>query len=54
MHILAKDLRLAGELAHSVGKPSALGAATSALFAAAIAAGLKDADDSALISWAAH
>jgi 3-hydroxyisobutyrate dehydrogenase len=53
MHILAKDLRLAVELANSVGKTTKLGADTSALFAAALAAGLTDADDSALISWAA-
>jgi L-threonate 2-dehydrogenase len=54
MHILAKDLRLAEELGRSVGKATTLGAATTALFAAAIKAGLKDADDSALISWAAR
>jgi 3-hydroxyisobutyrate dehydrogenase-like beta-hydroxyacid dehydrogenase len=54
MHILAKDLRLAEELGRSVGKLTTLGAATTALFAAAIKAGLKDADDSALISWAAR
>src|SRR5882672_1705043 len=53
MHILAKDLRLAVDLANSVGKTTKLGADTSALFAAALAAGLTDADDSALISWAA-
>ncbi|HUL67851.1 MAG TPA: NAD(P)-dependent oxidoreductase [Burkholderiaceae bacterium] len=54
MHILAKDVRLAEELARAVGKPTTLGAATSALFSAAIASGLRDADDSALISWAAR
>ena len=54
MHILAKDLRLAEELALSLGKPATLGAATSALFTAAMASGLRDADDSALISWAAR
>jgi 3-hydroxyisobutyrate dehydrogenase len=54
MHILAKDLRLAGELARDVGKAASLGSATSALFAAAIAAGLTEADDSALIAWAAR
>jgi 3-hydroxyisobutyrate dehydrogenase-like beta-hydroxyacid dehydrogenase len=51
MHILAKDLRLAVDLAHAVGKDTTLGVATSALFSAALAAGLADADDSALISW---
>jgi 3-hydroxyisobutyrate dehydrogenase len=54
MHILAKDVRLAEELGRSVGKPTTLGAATSALFTAAIGSGLRDADDSALISWAAR
>ena len=54
MHILAKDVRLAEELARSVGKPTTLGAATSALFQAAMASGLRDADDSALISWTAR
>lgn len=54
MHILAKDLRLAGELARAVGRPTSLGAATSALFAAAMAAGLADVDDSALIAWSAR
>jgi putative dehydrogenase len=54
MHILAKDLRLAEDLARSLGKATTLGAATSALFAAAITSGLGDADDSALISWAAR
>jgi putative dehydrogenase len=54
MHILAKDLRLAEDLARSLGKPTTLGAATSALFTAAMASGLRDADDSALISWAAR
>jgi len=53
MHILAKDLRLAEDLARSLGKPTSLGAATTTLFAAAMAAGFGDADDSALISWAA-
>jgi len=54
MHILAKDLRLAVDLARSVGKDTALGTATSALFAAAVAAGLTDADDSELIAFAAR
>ena len=53
MQILAKDVRLAVDLANSVGKTTRLGADTCALFAAALAAGLTDADDSALISWAA-
>ena len=54
MHILAKDVRLAVELAATVGRPTTLGAATSALFAAALQAGLGAADDSALIAWAAR
>lgn len=51
MHILAKDLRLAVEFARSVGKDTTLGTATSALFSGALAAGLSEADDSALIAW---
>jgi len=54
MHILAKDMRLALELARSVGGPDSVGASASATFAAAAAAGLKDADDSALIRWLAE
>jgi putative dehydrogenase len=54
MHILAKDLRLAEDLARTVGRATTLGSATSELFAAAMAARLSDADDSALISWAAR
>jgi L-threonate 2-dehydrogenase len=54
MHILAKDLRLAVELAQSVGKQTTLGAATRALFAGAIADGLAESDDSALVSWVAR
>jgi L-threonate 2-dehydrogenase len=53
MHILAKDMRLAIELARSVDGPSRVGSAASATFAAAVAAGLKDEDDSALIRWLA-
>ncbi|HTT10926.1 MAG TPA: NAD(P)-dependent oxidoreductase [Burkholderiaceae bacterium] len=52
MHILAKDLQLAEDLARSLGRTTTLGAATSALFSAAMASGLSDADDSALIFWA--
>jgi 3-hydroxyisobutyrate dehydrogenase-like beta-hydroxyacid dehydrogenase len=54
MHILAKDLRLAVDLAKSVGRTTTLGTATAALFAAAVAAGLTDADDSELIAFAAR
>ena len=54
MHILAKDVRLAVDLADTVGRPTTLGAATNVLFAAALQAGLGDADDSALIAWAAR
>lgn len=53
MHILAKDLRLALDLARSVGQRAPVAAASRDLFAAAVAAGLKDADDSALIGWLA-
>jgi 3-hydroxyisobutyrate dehydrogenase len=51
-HILAKDMRLALELAAACGSATPLGAAASARFAAAIAAGRADADDSVLFELA--
>lgn len=53
MHILAKDVRLALDLARSLGVPSELGAVTSDQFAAALASGLVEEDDSALMRWKA-
>jgi len=51
MHILAKDLRLALGLVQRTGETAALGAVASAMFEAALAAGLAHEDDSALLSW---
>jgi 3-hydroxyisobutyrate dehydrogenase len=53
MHILAKDLRLGLDLERGLGMKAALGAAASAMFESALAAGLADADDSMLIRWQA-
>jgi 3-hydroxyisobutyrate dehydrogenase len=53
MRILAKDMRLAVELAASVAGPTEVGGAASAVFAAALTAGLHDADDARLIEWLA-
>jgi 3-hydroxyisobutyrate dehydrogenase len=51
-HILAKDMRLALELAAACGSATPLRAAAAARFAAAIAAGRADADDSVLFELA--
>jgi len=53
MHILAKDVSLALDLARSLELPAELAAVASEAFSAAIAAGLVDQDDSALIRWRA-
>jgi 3-hydroxyisobutyrate dehydrogenase len=51
LSLLAKDSRLAIELARAVDADVALGAAAAARFAAACAAGMAGADDAALYAW---
>lgn len=51
MTLLAKDTRLAQEAAAHVGFAGPLGASTSAVFAAAVAAGLEGLDDAALLAF---
>lgn len=51
-HILAKDVRLALELASACGAATPIGAAAGARFEAALAAGRADADDSVLFELA--
>jgi 3-hydroxyisobutyrate dehydrogenase len=51
MSLLAKDSRLAVEMARTVDADVALGAAAAARFAAACAAGLSSVDDAALYGW---
>lgn len=49
--LLAKDTRLAQEAAEHVGFAGPLGASASAVFAAAVAAGLEGLDDAALLTF---
>jgi len=51
MTLLAKDTRLAQEAAQTAGFEGPLGAAASAAFAAAVAAGMQDQDDAALLGF---
>ena len=51
MTLLAKDTRLAQEAAQAAGFEGPLGAAASAVFAGAVAAGLQDQDDAALLGF---
>ncbi len=51
MTLLAKDTRLAQEAALQVGFAGPLGASASAVFAAAVAAGLEGLDDAALLTF---
>jgi putative dehydrogenase len=51
LSLLAKDSRLAVEMARAVDADVALGAAAAARFAAACAAGLHGADDAVLYTW---
>jgi 3-hydroxyisobutyrate dehydrogenase-like beta-hydroxyacid dehydrogenase len=51
MTLLAKDTRLAQEAAQAAGFEGPLGAAASAVFAGAVAAGLQDQDDAAVLGF---
>ena len=51
MSLLGKDTRLAVEAAQGAGFSGPLGAQTAAAFAQAMAAGLTEQDDAALLSW---
>jgi 3-hydroxyisobutyrate dehydrogenase-like beta-hydroxyacid dehydrogenase len=52
MSLLAKDTRLALDMATAAGIPNTLGAPAAAAFAGAITMGLADLDDAALLAWA--
>ena len=51
MSLLGKDTRLAVEAAQTAGFAGPLGAQTAAVFAQAMAAGLTEQDDAALLNW---
>jgi 3-hydroxyisobutyrate dehydrogenase-like beta-hydroxyacid dehydrogenase len=51
MSLLGKDTRLAVEAARAAGFTGPLGATAAATFAQAMAAGLNDQDDAALLAW---